>query len=164
MISSISIVNTIQIIISNVCWWLQNTVLDQPAITNSMHSQFKDTLTSPLPKHILYLKQLAEYLHIPGVTQGNLELNPPLHSLDSHQKRKDKILNWYLILNSWNAALLTFHFPGAMLHNVDPKFHAHLEPLAQGCSVKKVFLEVSQNPQENASLCTGVFLWILQNF
>ena len=56
------------------------------------------------------------------------------------------------------------------------------EAVAQRCSVKKVFLEISQNSQENtcarASVLvklhayaywkrdsgTGVFLWILQNF
>ena len=53
-----------------------------------------------------------EYLFIPWTTQENLELNPPPHSLDSHQKQKDEILDWCLISNSWNATLLTFHSPG----------------------------------------------------
>ena len=54
-----------------------------------------------------------------------------------------------------------------------------IEVVAQRCSVKKVLLEISQNSQENTCakvsfliklqalgkrLCTGVFLWILQNF
>ena len=47
---------------SNVCWSSQNSTLDQPAITNSMHSQSKYTLTPPPSKHILYFKQLAEDL------------------------------------------------------------------------------------------------------
>ena len=46
------------------------------------------------------------------------------------------------------------------------------EAVAQSCSVKKVFLEISQNLQENTCatvflmklLASGVFLWILQNF
>ena len=74
------------------------------------------------------------------------------------------MLDWYLILNSSNATFLTFHFRGAMLHNVVSKFHTHLEAAAQRYSVKKVFLEISQNVQENASLCTGVLLGILRNF
>ena len=61
-----------------------------------MHSQSQYTLSTPLPKHIVYFKQLAEdlrnILH-PWATQENLELNPPLHSLDSHQKQKDEILD-----------------------------------------------------------------------
>ena len=42
-----------------------------------------------------------------------------------------------------------------------------LEAVAQSCSVKKVFLRISQNSQENtcARLSgTGVFLWILRKF
>ena len=96
---------------------------------------------------------------------------PYLHLLTATPKRVHDILtvshsspfsllDWYLILNSSIATLLTFHFPGAIV----PKFHTHLEAVAQRCSVKKVFLEISQNPQENAFLCTGVFLWILRNF
>ena len=54
--------STSQITISNVCWSLQNSILYKPAITNSMHSQSQYTLTPPLPKHILYFKQLAEDL------------------------------------------------------------------------------------------------------
>ena len=47
------------------------------------------------------------------------------------------------------------------------------EAVVQRCSVKKVFLEVSQNSQEDTWVLqlylkrdsgTGVFLWILQNF
>ena len=49
---------------------------------------------------------------------------------------------------SWIATLLTFCF----LAEIVPKFHAHLEVVAQRCYGKKVFLEISQNPQENASL------------
>ena len=52
------------------------------------------------------------------------------------------------IANYWIATLLTFHFLAAIVR----KFHTHLEAVAQRCSGKKVFLEISQNPQENASL------------
>ena len=41
------------------------------------------------------------------------------------------------------------------------------EAVAQRCSVKQVFLEISQNLQENTCARvsgTGVFLWILQYF
>ena len=31
----------------------------------------------------------------------------------------------YQILYSWNATLLTFHFPGTIQHNFVPKFHNH---------------------------------------
>ena len=62
---------------------------------------------------------------IPCATHENLVLNLPPHSLDSNQKQKDKSLDWYLILNSRNATLLTLHFPGGILHNVVPKL-AHL--------------------------------------
>ena len=52
------------------------------------------------------------------------------------------------IANYWIATLLEFHLPGAIV----PKFHTHLEAVAQRCSGKKVFLEISQNLQKNASL------------
>ena len=39
------------------------------------------------------------------------------------------------MLNFSNATLLTFYFPGAMLHNVVPNFHSHLEAVVQRCSV-----------------------------
>ena len=68
------------------------------------------------------------------------------------------------MLKYWNATLLTFHFPGAMLHNFVPKFHAHLEAVTQRCSVKKVILEILENSQENASLCASVLLRILRSF
>ena len=44
------------------------------------------------------------------------------------------------------------------------------EPVAQRCSVKKVFLEILQNSQENICarvsflIMLHVFLWILRNF
>ena len=37
------------------------------------------------------------------------------------------------------------------------------EAVPRTCSMKKLFLEISQNTQENTS-ASGVFLWILQNF
>ena len=46
----------------------------------------------------------------------------------------------------------------------------HIEAVARRCYVKKVFLEILQNSQENSLLLskrdsgTGVFLWILRNF
>ena len=52
------------------------------------------------------------------------------------------------ITNYWIATLLEFHFPGAIV----PKFHTHLEAVAQRCYGKKVFLEISQNLQKNVSL------------
>ena len=52
------------------------------------------------------------------------------------------------IANYWIATLLTFHFLAAIV----PKLHTHLEAVAQRCSEKKVFLEILQNPQKNASL------------
>ena len=41
------------------------------------------------------------------------------------------------------------------------------EAVVQSCSVKKVFLETSQNSQENTCARdsgTGAFMWILWNF
>ena len=52
------------------------------------------------------------------------------------------------IANYWIETLLTFHIPAAIV----PKLHTHLEAVAQRYSGKKIFLEISQNPQENASL------------
>ena len=41
----------------------------------------------------------------------------------------------------------------------------NLEAVVQKCSVKKVFLKISQNlPENNRKAGTGFFLWILQNF
>ena len=48
------------------------------------------------------------------------------------------------IANYWIATLVTFHFLAAIV----PKFHTHLEAVAQRCSGKKVFLEISQNLHE----------------
>ena len=151
------LVSTSQITISNVCWSSQNSTLDQPAMTNSMHSQSQYTLTPRLPKYILYFKQLAEDLRniLASLGQARKSWTQPTSSFPWFtSKTKWWILDWYLILNSCIATLLTFHFPGAIV----PKLHTHLEAVAQSCSVKKVFLEILQNPQENASLCSGVFL------
>ena len=48
-----------------------------------------------------------------------------------------------------------------------PTFVDHSEAVAQRCSVKKVFLKIAINSQENTSTGdsgTGVFLWIYRNF
>ena len=44
-----------------------------------------------------------------------------------------------------------------MPHNDDLKMRKVIEAVAQGCSVKKMFLEISQNAQEN-TLCQNLFL------
>ena len=112
---------------------------------------------------ILYFKQFAEDLRIIFTSFGHARKywDQPASSFPWFtSKTKISNLGLTLILNSWIATLLTFHFSGAIF----PKFHTHLEAVAQRCFVKNVFLEISQNLQENASLCTGVFLWILRKF
>ena len=49
------------------------------------HSQSKHTPHTLISKHILYISAArgkSKNLSIPGVTQRNLELTPPSHSLD----------------------------------------------------------------------------------
>ena len=61
------------------------------ALTIQAHSH------TPLPKHILYFLAACgiskENLSIAGVTQKNIELNPPPHSLYKSQELKDEILS-----------------------------------------------------------------------
>ena len=57
-----TLVNTSKITICNVSWSLQNSTLYKSAITNSMHSKSKYTVTPPLPKQILNFKQFVENL------------------------------------------------------------------------------------------------------
>ena len=71
--------------------------------------------------------------------------------------KNEKMKSWIdtsWIANYWIAALLEFHLPGAIV----PKFHTHLEAVAQRCSGKKVFLEISQNLQKKCFSVTDVFL------
>ena len=130
---------------SNVCWSSQNSTLDQPAITNSMHSQSKYTFTPPLPKNMPYLEHLAEDLRNISTSLG--------HARKSWtQQQKDEILDWYLILNSWIATLLTFHFPGATVR----KFHIHLEVVLRDVLYKRFSSKFSKIHRKML-LCTQVF-------
>ena len=111
--------NMSKIIISSIWWFSQNSTSGQSAIANSMHLESKYTLTPPLPKHSLCFKQPTEDLR-------NIFTGPRKKILNPHQKQKVEMFDWYLILNSWIEALLTFYFSGAIV----PKFHTYLEAIA----------------------------------
>ena len=72
---------------------------------------------------------LAKILSHPALP-GN-DLRPPqLHCSANHYAAvlRSLISSYnilYPTLNSLNATLYTFHFPGAMPHNFVPKFHTH---------------------------------------
>ena len=90
-----------------------------------------------------------EYLYIRGPRKkilNSTRLFIPLIHIKNKKMKSWTDTSW--IANYWIATLLTFHFLAAIVR----KFHTHLEAVAQRCSGKKVFLEISQNPQENTSL------------
>ena len=90
-----------------------------------------------------------EYLYIRGPRKkilNSTRLFIPLIHIKNKKMKSWTDTSW--IANYWIATLLTFHSLAAIV----PKFLTLLEAVAQRCSGKKVLLEISQIPQENASL------------
>ena len=51
-----------------------------------------------------------------------------------------------------------------MAFRIVPPWHALEEAVAQTCSLKKVFLEILQNSQENACARVSFLIKLLRNF
>ena len=90
-----------------------------------------------------------EYLYIRGPRKkilNSTRLFIPLIHIKNKKMKSWTDTSW--IANYWIATLLTFHFLAVIV----PKSLTHLEAVTQRCSEKKVFLEILQTLQKNASL------------